>query len=75
MPTLLCHNALRSALPEPPGGSAALPWGRAALLRSSCRVSSHLSSPYTLALGLDAFFQKPFQFAKYMELGHLIKKR
>jgi CheY-like chemotaxis protein len=28
----------------------------------------------TLALGADAFFQKPFRFAEYMELGHLIKQ-
>jgi CheY-like chemotaxis protein len=28
----------------------------------------------TLALGADAFFQKPFRFAQYMELGHLIKQ-
>ena len=28
----------------------------------------------TLALGADAFFQKPFRFTAYMELGHLIKR-
>jgi CheY-like chemotaxis protein len=28
----------------------------------------------TLALGADAFFQKPSRFAVYMELGHLIKQ-
>jgi CheY-like chemotaxis protein len=28
----------------------------------------------TLALGANAFFQKPFRFAAYMELGHLIKR-
>jgi hypothetical protein len=28
----------------------------------------------TLALGADAFFQKPSRFAAYMELGHLIKQ-
>jgi CheY-like chemotaxis protein len=27
-----------------------------------------------LALGADAFFQKPSRFAAYMELGHLIKQ-
>jgi CheY-like chemotaxis protein len=27
----------------------------------------------TLALGADAFFQKPSRFAAYMELGHLIQ--
>jgi CheY-like chemotaxis protein len=28
----------------------------------------------TLALGADAFFQKPSRFAAYMELGHIIKQ-
>ena len=28
----------------------------------------------TLALGADAFFQKPSRFAAYMELGHLIQQ-
>jgi CheY-like chemotaxis protein len=28
----------------------------------------------TLALGATAFFQKPFRFAAYMELGHLIQQ-
>jgi hypothetical protein len=49
MPTLLCHSALRSAPPEL----------RAALLRSSCRVSSHLSSPYMRALGQTGSFRSP----------------